>query len=382
MRVFVPGLPHTLTSPEFCSCAFTMKVWNLCRMLTDLGWEVVHFGNEGSRPQCSENVPVMPFSRWSAVYSHPGTAYYDIAVDTPEKKAFHADFAASLYSEMERRLASDGAIVCVTWGGPQRTAAERLRASAIVVESGIGYLHSWARFRVFESYAWLHMTMGKEGLFSGEKWYWPVIPNAFDPEMFEFRKNKGGYFLYLGRLNADKGLGLAVDLAQRTGRKLVVAGQGDPSSWRGECVEYAGAAGVEQRRELLAGASALLCPTYYVEPFGGVAVEAQMSGTPVITTDYGAFPETVLHGVTGFRCRTMEQFEYAARNIASLDPSNCRAWAMNFSLKRVAGMYAEYFRMLDDLRRNGFYEPRPNRTELEWLHVRFPTLQSRFLSDV
>lgn len=373
MRIFVLGLPHTLTTPQFCSCAYTMKVWNLCRMMRDRGHEVVHFGNEGSDPVAAENVAVMSHEAWRAVYQHPGAGFFDIGTDTPEKAQFHRDFAASLEREMRARLTDRlDTIVCVTWGGPQRDAALAIAERAFIVESGIGYIHSWADFRVFESYAWLHMTLGKESQFAGEKWYWPVIPNAYDVSMFEFRERKDDYFLYLGRLTHDKGVGLAVDLAKRVGRRLVLAGQGDPAPYLADHVEYVGPVGVERRRDLMGRAAALICPTFYVEPFGGVNVEAQLSGTPVITTDYGAFTETVLHGVTGYRCRTMEQFEFAARHLDAIDPHACRTWAMNYSLERVGGMYDEYFRMLFDLAGDGFYAARPDRSHLDWLRPRFP----------
>lgn len=373
MRIFVLGLPHTLTTPEFSTCAFTMKAWNLCRMMRDRGHEVVHFGNEGSRPPCGEHVSIMPHDRWASLYSQPGERFYDIAVDTPEKEAFHRRFAEALRGEIESRL--DGrrdVIVCVTWGGAQRDAVLPIKDRAFVVESGIGYNYSWADFRVFESYAWLHMTLGRERMFAGDKWYWVVIPNAFDPEMFEFKKEKQEYFLYLGRLNPDKGVGVAADLARRAGRQLYLAGQGDPAPFLDSHVKYVGAVGVAARRELLANAKALVCPTRYVEPFGGVCVEAQMSGTPVITTDWGAFPETVLHGVTGYRCRTMEHFEFAARNIDRIDPQDCRDWALNFSLDNVSKMYEEYFSMLLNLTGEGFYAADPRRAQLDWLAKTYP----------
>src|ERR1043165_3443843 len=255
MRIFVLGLPHTVTSPRFSSCAYTMKVWNLCRMMKDRGHEVVHLGNETSHPVCDENVAVASFEEWSRVYEHPGAAFFDTSCETPEHKAFHQLFANNMRRKLEDRIRDrHDAIICITWGGPQYEATDPLRQRAFVVESGIGYQFPRAEYRVFESYAWLHMLMGRDNLLHGETWYWSVIPNAFDPDMFEYRESPDGYFLYLGRLNDDKGVSLAVDVAQRAGRKLKMAGQGNPDRflYNAPHAEYLGPVGVEERNELLA----------------------------------------------------------------------------------------------------------------------------------
>jgi hypothetical protein len=115
-----------------------------------------------------------------------------------------------------------------------------------------------------------------------------------------------------------------MQIVEAIGGRLIVAGPGDvwtlgtrttrPVS---EYVEQVGVADVATRKRLMAKAKAMILPSTFVEPFCGVQVEAMLSGTPIITTDWGAFAEYNIHGVTGYRCRTFEQFLWAAANIGN-----------------------------------------------------------------
>ena len=90
----------------------------------------------------------------------------------------------------------------------------------------------------------------------------------------------------------------------------------------------------------------------YVEPFGGVQVESLFSGTPTITTDWGSFTENNVNGLTGYRCRTFEEFQFAAMNVmgGEIKPQDCRDFAMSrFSLDVVAEKYENYFESIMDL---------------------------------
>ena len=116
-----------------------------------------------------------------------------------------------------------------------------------------------------------------------------------------------------------------------------------------------GFADLEKRKKLIAGAKAVFVPTIYIEPFGYIIIEAAMSGTPVITTDWGAFPEIVQHGKTGFRCRSLAQFILAAQNIDLIKPADCREWAMEFTLEKAAPLYDEYFKRMQNLFGKGWY---------------------------
>jgi glycosyltransferase involved in cell wall biosynthesis len=307
MRIHVLGVPHTKTTEEFSTCAFTQKTLTLCKMLTRRGHHVIHYGVEGSNPECTENVSVMPHGVWAKFFSHPGREFYKVDV-SGDFAPYHARYAASLRAAiLERTGEPFTEIICHPWNGTQPGATEGIPQYR--VESGIGYRGAWAPWRVYESYAWLHMHLGELGAWHGGKWYWNVIPNAFDLTQFlEPKSQRSGDFLYLGRLNFDKGVGIACDTAKAVGARITIVGQGDPTPYLAPHVTYRPPVGIAERKELLANARALFAPTIYVEPFGSTHVEAMLSGVPVITSDFGVFPETNLHGITGYRCRTMEQF--------------------------------------------------------------------------
>ena len=189
----------------------------------------------------------------------------------------------------------------------------------MTVEYGIGYNGTFSPYRVFESYAHMHKVWGAQGGYDPDgKFYDAVIPNYLNPADYPFVSgcDKEDYFLYLGRLIQRKGINIAVETCKRIGARLVVAGQGMKSYENNRLVcedggvydnvEYVGFATGQKRADLYGKARAVFVPTTYVEPFGAVAIEAQMAGTPAITTDFGAFTETVEHGVTGFRCHTLD----------------------------------------------------------------------------
>ena len=96
----------------------------------------------------------------------------------------------------------------------------------------------------------------------------------------------------------------------------------------------------------------------------------------VITTDWGAFAEYNIHGVTGYRCRTFEQFLWAAKNIGNISPARCREWATNnFSIERVGKMYDEYFYAVHNVFEGvGWYEANPARQDLDWLTKILPVV--------
>ena len=220
------------------------------------------------------------------------------------------------------------------------------------VEYGVGYYGTFAAYCVYESYAHMANVYGRKGIVEG-RFFDTVIPNYYDPADFPLVTEKDDYLLFIGRLNRDKGVQIAIDVAHATGRRLVVAGQGQPPTG----CDYHGVVGVQERAELMGHARAVFAPTLYLEPFGGVAVEAQLCGTPVLTTDFGAFPETVEQGLSGFRCHTLGEFIDGVNSAGALDPRAIRQRAVGkYSLDIVSRQYQAYFERLALLWGDGWYD--------------------------
>ena len=372
----IPAIPHTVTNKDYISCAYTQKCLKLSKMLTDLGHTVYHYGCEGSEVDCTESIDVVSDEYRRAFYPHSDDMTRQFTFDINDD--YHGIFRKRTAEEIEKRLGEKNFLLCA-WGVGHKGIADILGDKVKAVESGIGYADTFARYRVFESYAWMHWVYGKNQQSDGG-WYDAVIPNFFDPDDFEFREEKEDWILYIGRIVKRKGVELASQLAERTGHKLVIAGQGtlkndgEKIDIKGDHIDFVGHADVEKRKDLMSRAKAVIVPTYYIGPFEGVAVEAMLSGTPVISSDWGAFSEHNLHGVTGYRCRTMEHFEWALNNIENISPLACREWAIdNYSMGRVSLMYDEYFSMISDLWGKGWYEKREDREEMDWLKKFTPT---------
>jgi glycosyltransferase involved in cell wall biosynthesis len=359
----VLGVPHTKTTEEFSACAFTQKVFKFCKMMTSRGHKVIHYGTAGSNPDCSENVTVLSQETWEEVYGAHDFKNKNFTYDRDDKA--YREFIESSIKEIGKRKTPNDFIL--PFWGPFLKEVCDAHDDLITVEPGIGYSGGhWAQWKVFESYAIMHAY---KGIYAcgrcNMSHYDVVIPNYFDLKDFECGPDdREDYMLFVGRVYDGKGVNIAIEVTERLGIKLKVAGQpsdqyANPDYKWPDHVEFVGYAGVEERKELMKNAMGSYIPSMYLEPFGGVQIENLLSGTPTITTDWGAFSENNIEGVTGYRCRTFNDFVEATKKLMSkeIDYKECRKKGEQFSLENVAPMYERYFEdVLNVYTGSGWYQ--------------------------
>ena len=159
--------------------------------------------------------------------------------------------------------------------------------------------------------------------------------------------------VFLGRIERIKGTHTAIEVAQQSGRRLVIAGNvSDEAYFEAEvrphlsdCIEYIGPVDDAQKDDLLGSALAFLMPIEWEEPFGIVMAEALACGTPVIGTPRGAVPEVVKDGETGFVRETADQLAEAIGQVHTLDRAACRAdCEERFSDRAIVEAYESLYR--------------------------------------
>jgi len=358
MRIHLPAIPHTRTAPEFSHCAFTAKVLKMIPMLQAQGIEVWHYGVGSENPGATCHVEIMDRELHEDLLGHnhqdPTRFYGD-----------DADVLHPVYRVFNRRLmrALDkhvlpNEIVALPFGHGHEAGTRH--HVGLNVETGIGYPVCLEPFRIYESEAWLHWHAAKED--RGVRHTEYVIPNYFNVDEWglPYDENRR-YVAFLGRIIPSKGMDIVWNLARAyPDIEFRLAGQGDASHWRLPNLHHVGHLRGLERRAFLQEAFCLLTPTQYIEPFGGVTVEANLCGAPALTTSAGAFTETVVPGFTGWNCRTLGDWCAAlewALALGQKDRQNIHDFAADtYGLAPIGRRYrAVLEQMIDQHRNQGWY---------------------------
>jgi glycosyltransferase involved in cell wall biosynthesis len=186
--------------------------------------------------------------------------------------------------------------------------------------------------------------------------YAATIHHGIDMTAFELQRERGDYLLFFGRIHPDKGTVEALDVAERTGMPLTIAGIVQDRGYfeqlvepriDGERVRYLGPVGPDRRGELLGGARALLHLVNFDEPFGFSVVEAMACGTAVIASARGSMPEIVRDGESGFLVGGLDEAVAAVRRTEGLDRAAVRASVeRRFDVNRMVDDYLALYRRI------------------------------------
>lgn len=195
----------------------------------------------------------------------------------------------------------------------------------------------------------------------GEDLPWAgVVYNGIDAAAAPFSATKDDYLLFIGRANWEKGLDLAVRVAMRAGKRLVMAvkmnedherryyaEQVEPWLARGGRIELRGEISPAEKFALYRDAAATLFTSQWEEPFGLIMTESMACGTPVLALRRGAAPEVIVDGVTGFLADDEDGLVAAVARVGDLDPHACRARIeAHFSVAAMAGGYEAVYRAI------------------------------------
>jgi glycosyltransferase involved in cell wall biosynthesis len=171
---------------------------------------------------------------------------------------------------------------------------------------------------------------------------------------------KPSYFAFLGRIAPEKGIDRAIRIAQHCGVPLKVAAKVDKSDqeyydekirpmMKAGNVEFIGEINDKDKSEFLSGATALLVPIDWPEPFGLVMIEAMACGTPVIAYNRGSVPEIIEEGLTGFIVEDETGAIGAVDRLGTLSREKVRRrFEERFTARRMAQDYLSVYRSLID----------------------------------
>lgn len=370
---------HTrLVTPLWDHCAFTTKTLKLIRMLGSCGFNVIDYSNFGSQGEerftrgIEDNLRPITGTYYEHVEQLGADAFAQYFQDdgTPRSpdvgsegcRAFNHDLKLSIGAGLRR---PGRHIILHTFGDAARFLVDE-HPKISHLESGVGYDRPpFGARRVFESDQWRHHLWGKYGSELGDRNFSWVIPNAVDPDEWPLdgqtdRSTKPlSYIAFMGRVTPQKGMNVIREIAKRLPhRYFKIAGAGtvaDAGDWTLN-VGFVGPLRGEERARFLGAAAVTLCPTEFIEPFGGVAIESMFCGTPVVASSWGAFGSTVVPGRSGELANTLSEWIAGINRVRDLHRPAVADWARGrFDLETCAGLYKRCITQLLSLHSAGWY---------------------------
>jgi glycosyltransferase involved in cell wall biosynthesis len=198
--------------------------------------------------------------------------------------------------------------------------------------------------------------------FGDTVWWAGTVYHGIPTAAYPFFATPGEYLAFVGRVSPEKGLAVAIRVAERAGLPLRIGAKVDAVDQpyfdavirpllESPMVEFLGELDEASKVDVVGHARALLFPIDWPEPFGLVMIESMACGTPVIARPCGAVPEVVVDGVTGLLGSRLEDLVQAAVSVDRLDRRACRAHVeAKFSVGAMADRYDAVYRQLLDRR--------------------------------
>ncbi|HYI21838.1 MAG TPA: glycosyltransferase family 4 protein [Candidatus Limnocylindrales bacterium] len=317
----------------------------LAQGLHERGHAVTVFATGDSDLPC-EIVPVVERALWRSGHSGDQTAYIQLAVAMAWRQADRFDIIHSHIDVPAFPLARYGPTPVVT------TLHGRLDVggtSDLIDE--------------FSEIPLVAISDSQRRWNPGANWV-STIHHGLDFSATPQVSKAGEYLAVVGRLTPEKGIAEAIEVARRTGRRLVMAAKVHEPNEREmfeELVAPAVAEGIvdwrgeldgDARDAMLSGALATLMLGAWPEPFGLVAIESMATGTPVIARRAGGCTETIEHGLTGYLVDDVSEAVLAVGRVANLKRDRIAAYSRErFSSERMVTEYeAAYARVLGERR--------------------------------
>ncbi|SKA37206.1 Glycosyltransferase involved in cell wall bisynthesis [Enhydrobacter aerosaccus] len=191
---------------------------------------------------------------------------------------------------------------------------------------------------------------------------WLGIPNFADMDSLKFSPSVAADapLVFLSRVESIKGAHWAIEIARRTGRRLLIAGNHADSGPEGDYwtkeiepwigrdgIEYVGPVDDTQKNRVLGQALAMVVPIQWNEPFGIVFAESLACGTPIISCPRGSLPEIVRQGIDGFLINSIEEGCEAVGKLHTIDRASCRRRAEeHYAPDVVVGRYLDLYQQV------------------------------------